>query len=167
MKAYIHARLDEEERAALEELKQKTGQTDSELVRRGLRLVEQEESRRPSALDLAGRTVGRFTKGPAQSVHQPEAPRGLRRVNPAGILLDTGPLVALLSKNDANHDRARQISAECLPPFRSCEAVIAEACFLLRKVHPAAPADVVALEPEACTAWRSPLTTTGATSKRS
>ncbi len=64
MKAYIHARLDDEERAALEELKRKTGQTDSELVRRGLRLVEQEERRRQSALDLAGRTVGRFTKGP-------------------------------------------------------------------------------------------------------
>jgi Ribbon-helix-helix protein, copG family len=64
MKAYIHARLDEEERAALEELKQKTGQTESELVRRGLSLVEQEERRRRSALDLAGRTVGRFTKGP-------------------------------------------------------------------------------------------------------
>jgi uncharacterized protein len=66
-------------------------------------------------------------------------------VNPAGILLDTGPLVALLSKNDANHGRARRIFAECTPPFRSCEAVIAEACFLLRKVHAAAPADVVAL----------------------
>ncbi len=66
-------------------------------------------------------------------------------MNSAGILLDTGPLVALLSKNDANHDRARRIFAECMPPFRSCEAVIAEACFLLRKVHPAAPADVVAL----------------------
>jgi uncharacterized protein len=66
-------------------------------------------------------------------------------VNPAGVLLDTGPLVALLSKNDANHDRARRIFAECAPPFRSCEAVIAEACFLLRKVHAAAPADVVAL----------------------
>ncbi len=66
-------------------------------------------------------------------------------MNPAGILLDTGPLVALLSKNDVNHDRARRIFAECMPPFRSCEAVIAEACFLMRKVHPAAPADVVAL----------------------
>jgi uncharacterized protein len=66
-------------------------------------------------------------------------------VNPAGILLDSGPLVALLSRNDANHDRARRIFAACAPPFRSCEAVIAEACFLMRKVHPAGPADVVAL----------------------
>jgi predicted nucleic acid-binding protein len=66
-------------------------------------------------------------------------------VNPAGILLDTGPLVALLSRNDANHDRARQLFAECAPPFRCCEAVVAEACFLMRKVHAAGPAAVVAL----------------------
>ena len=66
-------------------------------------------------------------------------------MNPAGVLLDTGPLVALLSRNDAHHDRARRILAECAPPFRCCEAVVAEACFLMRKVHAAGPAGVVAL----------------------
>ena len=66
-------------------------------------------------------------------------------MNPAGILLDAGPLVALLSRNDVNHDRARRVFAECAPPFRCCEAVVAEACFLMRKVHRAGPADVVAL----------------------
>ena len=66
-------------------------------------------------------------------------------MNPPGVLLDTGPLVALLSKDDANHSRARRIFTECAPPFRSCEAVVAEACFLMRKVHAAGPADVVAL----------------------
>ena len=66
-------------------------------------------------------------------------------MNPAGILLDTGPLVALLSENDANHARARQLFAECAPPFRCCEAVVAEACFLMRKLHAAGPAEVVAL----------------------
>ncbi|MCM3881703.1 MAG: PIN domain-containing protein [Vicinamibacterales bacterium] len=63
----------------------------------------------------------------------------------SGVLLDTGPIVALLSKEDANHDRARQLFATCTPPFRCCEAVIAEACFLMRKVDPAGPAEVVAL----------------------
>ena len=66
-------------------------------------------------------------------------------MNAAGVLLDTGPLVALLSHNDANHARARQAFAECLPPFRSCEAVVAEACFLMRRVHRTGPAEVVAL----------------------
>ena len=64
MKAYTHARLGGEDRAALEELKAKTGQTESEIVRRGLQLVVQEERRRRSALDLAGASVGRFKKGP-------------------------------------------------------------------------------------------------------
>jgi predicted nucleic acid-binding protein len=41
-------------------------------------------------------------------------------VNAAGILLDTGPLVALLSKDDGNHARARQLFAQCVPPFRTC-----------------------------------------------
>jgi predicted nucleic acid-binding protein len=66
-------------------------------------------------------------------------------VNRPGVLLDTGPLVALLARNDANHQRARRIFAECAPPFRCCEAVVAEACFLMRKVDAAGPAAVVAL----------------------
>lgn len=66
-------------------------------------------------------------------------------MNRGGILLDAGPLVALLSRNDANHDRARRLFAECAPAFRCCEAVVAEACFLIRKVHRAGPAEVVAL----------------------
>jgi len=64
MKTYIHARLDPEERGELDELRRKTGQTESELVRRGLRLVADEERSRRSALDLAGRSVGRFKKAP-------------------------------------------------------------------------------------------------------
>jgi predicted nucleic acid-binding protein len=66
-------------------------------------------------------------------------------MNPAGILLDTGPLVALLSKDDAEHARAERLFAECLPPFRCCEAVVAEACHLMRRVHAAGPAEVIAL----------------------
>jgi predicted nucleic acid-binding protein len=66
-------------------------------------------------------------------------------VTRAGALLDTGPLVALLSRNDANHVRARRLFAECVPPLRCCEAVVAEACFLMRKVHAAGPAEVIAL----------------------
>jgi len=66
-------------------------------------------------------------------------------VNPPGVLLDTGPLVALLSERDAAHNRARRLFAACLPPFRCCEAVVAEACLLMRKVHAGGPAEVIAL----------------------
>ncbi|MPY87823.1 MAG: hypothetical protein GEU99_07875 [Luteitalea sp.] len=64
MKGYIHARLDKEDRAMLDELKRSTGHTESELVRRGLRLVSQELGRRRSALDRAGSSAGKFKKGP-------------------------------------------------------------------------------------------------------
>ena len=64
MKTYIHARLGKAERAVLGELKQATGRTESELVRRGLQLVAEEEGRRRSALELAGPSAGRFKRGP-------------------------------------------------------------------------------------------------------
>lgn len=64
MKAYIHARLGDKDRAVLAELKRSTGRTESEIVRRGLHLVAAEMGRPPSALELAGRSVGRFTRGP-------------------------------------------------------------------------------------------------------
>jgi predicted nucleic acid-binding protein len=66
-------------------------------------------------------------------------------VNRPGIVLDTGPIVALLSRNDANHARAVRLFAASAPPFRTCEAVLAEACYLMRKVDPLGPAEVLAL----------------------
>ena len=66
-------------------------------------------------------------------------------MNRAGVLLDTGPIVALLSANDVNHERAMRVFAETAPPFRCCEAVLAEACFLMRRIDPAGPAEVLAL----------------------
>jgi hypothetical protein len=64
MKDYIHARLGKDERATLEQLKRSTGRSESEILRRGLQLVAEEHGRRRSALDVAGRSVGRFKKGP-------------------------------------------------------------------------------------------------------
>lgn len=64
MKSFIHARLGKADRAVLDELKKTTGHSESELVRRGLRLVSQKVGRRTSALQLAGKSVGRFRKGP-------------------------------------------------------------------------------------------------------
>ena len=51
----------------------------------------------------------------------------------ARILLDTGPWVALLSKHDKYHEWAKQQFANHTGPFQSCEAVVAETCFLLAR----------------------------------
>jgi Arc/MetJ-type ribon-helix-helix transcriptional regulator len=64
VKTYIHARLPPADRAMLEELRALTGRSESDLVRRGLRLVARQERRRRSALAAAGRSVGRFADGP-------------------------------------------------------------------------------------------------------
>jgi Arc/MetJ-type ribon-helix-helix transcriptional regulator len=64
MKTYIHARLAKQDRAVLKELKQATGRSESDIVRRGLKLLAEEQRQRVSALQLAGRSVGRFKKGP-------------------------------------------------------------------------------------------------------
>jgi len=64
VKAYIHARLGDAERVVLKKLKASTGRTESEILRRGLQLVAEEEGQRRSALALAGPSVGRYKKGP-------------------------------------------------------------------------------------------------------
>ena len=48
------------------------------------------------------------------------------------FIVDTGPLVALLSERDHYHPWARQIFSGIEPPLLTCEAVIAEAWHLLR-----------------------------------
>jgi hypothetical protein len=64
MKTYVHARLSKQEQAVLDELKKATGNSESELLRRGLRLLLQEQRTTRSARELAGRSVGKFRKGP-------------------------------------------------------------------------------------------------------
>lgn len=66
-------------------------------------------------------------------------------MNRAGVLLDTGPLVALLNRSDDRHETAKALMAACAPPLRTCEPVLAEACYLLSRATPAAAADVMAL----------------------
>jgi predicted nucleic acid-binding protein len=48
------------------------------------------------------------------------------------VIVDTGPLVALLNKADRHHAWAKQRFAEIEPPLLTCEAVVVEACHLLR-----------------------------------
>jgi predicted nucleic acid-binding protein len=51
----------------------------------------------------------------------------------ATVLVDTGFLVALLSRRDANHDWALAQAQEFSPPWTTCEAVLSEAVHLLGK----------------------------------
>ncbi len=50
------------------------------------------------------------------------------------FVVDTGPLVALLNANDAHHDWAKTTFSQIEPPVLTCEAVIAEACFLTARL---------------------------------
>ncbi len=50
------------------------------------------------------------------------------------VLLDTGPLVAFLNKQDKYHFWATSQLAAIQPPLFTCEAVLSESCFLLRNL---------------------------------
>ena len=54
-------------------------------------------------------------------------------MSPANYLLDTGPLVALVFKNDEMHERAKSIFSALEGNLLTCEPVLTEAAFLIRK----------------------------------
>jgi len=54
------------------------------------------------------------------------------------VLLDTGVIVALLDRSEQYHARCAAVIAELEQPLVTCEAVIAESCYLLRQVSGAA-----------------------------
>lgn len=49
------------------------------------------------------------------------------------VLLDAGPLVALVNPRDQWHAWARLQFGELVPPLLTCESVLSEACFLARR----------------------------------
>jgi len=49
------------------------------------------------------------------------------------VILDTGPLIGLLSKRDQYHTWAKQQTAHLKEPFYTCEAVLSEATHLLER----------------------------------
>jgi predicted nucleic acid-binding protein len=59
-------------------------------------------------------------------------------------LLDTGPLGALLDRRDRYHDWAITQFGAVAPPLLTCEAVLSEACFLVRDLTEG-PGSVMAL----------------------
>ena len=56
------------------------------------------------------------------------------------VLLDTGVIVALLDRNERKHKACVSIVKGLTQPLVTCEAVIAESCYLMRKVPGAADA---------------------------
>ncbi len=58
------------------------------------------------------------------------------------ILVDTGVIVATLDRSERNHAACVAAIEDLVAPLVTCEAVIAEACYLLRGVPGAAEAVV-------------------------
>lgn len=56
------------------------------------------------------------------------------------VLLDTGPIVALVNRREQFHNWATNQLRDIEPPLLTCEAVITEACFLLQNVYGGEPA---------------------------
>ena len=51
------------------------------------------------------------------------------------VILDTGPLVALIDGKDRHHAWTLRQWADIEPPLLTCESVISEACFLLGRIR--------------------------------
>ena len=58
------------------------------------------------------------------------------------VLLDTGAIVAALDRSEHHHEACRAVLESMRRPLVTCEAVIAEACYLLRNL-PGAPEAVL------------------------
>jgi uncharacterized protein len=52
------------------------------------------------------------------------------------MIVDTGPIVALLDESDAHNSWARECFKSLTPPLLTCEAVLCEAFFLLQRYPP-------------------------------
>ncbi len=50
------------------------------------------------------------------------------------VIVDTGPIVALLDADERHHDWARTQFESLDAPLLTCESVLSEACFLLRRI---------------------------------
>jgi predicted nucleic acid-binding protein len=55
-------------------------------------------------------------------------------VSDGPIVVDTGPLVALLNIREEHHDWVKAALRDVRAPLLTCEAVLAEAAFLLRSI---------------------------------
>jgi len=51
------------------------------------------------------------------------------------VIVDAGPLVAFLKRDDEHHDWARQVFDRLTNPLLTCDSVLSEALFLLQQTH--------------------------------
>lgn len=58
------------------------------------------------------------------------------------VLLDTGPIVALLDRSERRHHECVKALDTITAPLVTCESVIAEACYLTRRL-PGAPQAII------------------------
>ena len=77
-------------------------------------------------------------RGPRERARRPrleqETSARLRTVRRA-VILDTGPLVALVDARDQDHGWTVDQWSQIEPPLITCESVISEACFLLAQTR--------------------------------
>lgn len=64
------------------------------------------------------------------------------------VIIDTGPLVSLLNRNDSAHAWVVQQLRDIQPPMLTCESVLAEATYLTRQM-PGARAALIEMLSEA------------------
>ena len=62
------------------------------------------------------------------------------------VIVDTGILIALIDQRDRHHDWAREQLGLIAPPLLTCEAVVSEAWFLLKRVRNGREALLLLLE---------------------
>ena len=67
------------------------------------------------------------------------------------VVVDAGPLVALIDHRDRWHGWVCSQFAEIIPPLQTCEAVLAEACFVARRLPAGVPAVLGLFEQGVCT----------------
>jgi predicted nucleic acid-binding protein len=67
-------------------------------------------------------------------------------VSAPSLVVDTGPLVALLNRRERHHAWVKLRLRDQAPPLLTCEAVLTEAVFLLRRIDPGARSLMTLLE---------------------
>jgi len=62
------------------------------------------------------------------------------------VLVDTGPLIALIDRRETHHGWVQVQLADISPPLYTCEAVLTEACYLARRTNAGTQAVLELLE---------------------